>query len=314
MEFLKKIHITLDDYLTRIHECYDGKHNYIDYFIEPYGPMLQNELSDTVYEDEGCSICYHEHSKGTETFLVDHGTVEVTSCGKRAYATEGDIIHTATFTPHAFNWMHAGTTQREMFQETLMNEDMMANARHRVHHPDTFDMMMNGKGNESVFHQYTPVTVEVEKEQLPLIRPYNGGIAQFQFPGCLLRMKVGRWETKGLKEIWQLCMEPGFEIRCNEFNPYYSLYIVQEGSLDVRIDGMDRFVANQRDILHIPNHLAYELKAREPVVLFDFNCEGYLYRAMEEIYAVMVNEPERLNEAAEEILRRNDFHIRGCQK
>lgn len=73
--FMKKVHLTPDDYLIRINECYDGKRNHIDYFIEPYGPHQINEMSDTVYEDEDCVIGYHEHTTGVETFIVDGGIV-----------------------------------------------------------------------------------------------------------------------------------------------------------------------------------------------------------------------------------------------
>lgn len=312
MEFIKKIHLTPEDYLTRIHECYDGKHNYIDYFIEPYGPLLQNEISDTVYEDPDCAICYHEHTKGSETFLVKRGHVEVTSLGKRTTVTCGDLIHTPAFTPHCFHWIEPGTMQREMFQETLMNEDMMANARHRVTHPETFDMMMNGKGNESLFYDYVPVTKEVPKDQLPLVRPFDKGIVEYNFEGCTMRLKVGRWETRGLKEVWQFILKPGFELSCNENISYYSLFDIHEGKVKVEIDGVDSFIANKWDMLHIPTHLSYRIKALEETVLFDFNCEGFLLRAMEEICSVQ-NNPETtdLEKAAEEILQKNGFMLRG---
>lgn len=310
--FLRKIHITPEDYLIRIHECYDGKHNHIDYFIEPYGPYQQNEMSDTVYKDPDSCIGYHEHTKGVETFLVDGGRVEIISCGKSAIATKGDMVQVPTGVPHKFRWIDAGTVWREMYQETQMNEDMMALWRHRDFHMDTFDESMNGKGNESYWCTFDPVTVEVPKEAHPLIRPYHAGIQSFQWPGCRLHLKVGRWETKNVKEIWEIEMDQGFQIRWSEMNPYYSLFIVQEGPVEVRLDGEGTFVANTRDILHIPNHIAGEITAKDgKAVLLDYNCEGYLYRAMEELYAMQQQDPRRLEAEAEEILARHSFYVRG---
>ena len=65
------------------------------------------------------------------------------------------------------------------------------------------------------------------------------------------RLKVGRWETKGHKEIWQLVAEPGFELSWSHKNPFYSLFVVQEGTVEVRIDGMEPFTAKERDILQM---------------------------------------------------------------
>lgn len=310
--FLKKIHITPDDYLIRINECYDGKHNHIDYFIEPYGPYQQNEMSDTIYEDEDSVISYHEHTKGVETFVVDGGRVEVTSCGKKAIATKGDMVQIPTGVPHKFRWIDAGTVWREMYQETQMNEDMMALWRHRDFHMDTFDEDMNGKGNESYWCAFDPVAVDVPKEEHPLIRTYHSGIQSFEWPGCRLHLKVGRWETKNVKEVWEIEMEQGFQIHWNEMNPYYRLFIVQEGPVEVRLDGEGVFTANTRDILHIPNHIAGEITAKEgKAVLFDYNCEGYMYRAMEELYAMQVREPEKLESEAEKILLGHGCYVRG---
>ena len=311
--FLKKIHMTPEDYMIRIHECYDGKKNHIDYFIEPYGPMQQNEFSDTVYEDDNCIIGYHEHTKGVEIFLVDGGRVVVNSCGKSAIAEKGDSVVVPTGVPHQFIWLDPGTIWREMYQETQMNEDMMALWRHRDFHNDTFDESMNGVGNESYWAGFDPVTKEVSKYEHPLIRPYHSGIQTFDMPGCVCHLKAGRWETKNLKEVWEIEMEQGFQIRWNEMNPYYRLFVVQEGPVEVRLDGEGTFTANTRDILHVPNHIAGEITAKDgKAVIFDYNCEGYMYRAMEEILALKTNKPEEMTEQKiDEILTAKGCYVRG---
>ena len=268
--FLRKIHLTPEDYLIRINECYDGKHNHIDYFIEPYGPFQAIEMSDTVYEDPDAIIGYHEHTKGVETFLVDGGRVEIVSCGMRALAEKGDMVHVPTGMPHQFHWIDENTLWREMYQETQMNEDMMALWRHRDFHNDTFDESMNGVGNESYWHDFTPVTREVSKQEHPLIRPYHEGIQSFRLPGCTAHLKVGRWETKDVKEVWEFQMEQGFTLRWDEMTPFYGLFVIQEGPVEVRLDGEGTFTANTRDILHIPNHIAGEITAKEATrILFD---------------------------------------------
>ena len=93
-------------------------------------------------------------------------------------------------------------------------------------------MAKDGQSTDSLYYTYTPVTEEVPKEQIYQIRPYNSGLCIYRFEGCELRQKVARWETKGPKEIWQLCMEPGFQLSWSAQNPFYSLFIGQEGFVE----------------------------------------------------------------------------------
>ena len=309
---LHKIHIDPDkDALMEFDEYYGGKKTSSKYFIEPYGPFQHNEMLDTVYVDPDHVMCYHEHEIGAETFLVDGGSVLTTICGKKAVCTKGDIIHLAPFTPHAFTWIDPGTIWRELFQETHMAEDCITGLRFKEYNKDAFDMSKDGQSPDSHYYTYDPVAVEVPKEEIYQIRPYNGGPIILKFPGCELRQKVARWETKGHKEIWQLCMEPGFELSWSAQNPFYSLFVVQEGSVEVRIDGMERFTAKERDILHIPSHLSGEITARNGAVLFDYNCEGQGLRAMEELYALFAADPKRAGEEADAILRKHQCYLRG---
>lgn len=154
-------------------------------------------------------------------------------------------------------------------------------------------------------------SLTVPKEQIYHIRPYEGGLCSYKFEGCELRQKVARWETKGHKEIWQLCMEPGFEISWGAANPFYGLFIVQEGSVAVRIDGMDKFVAKERDVLHIPSHLAGEIYAPDGAVLFDYNCEGFGLRAIEELYSIYAADSERAKAEAEALLSKHKCYVHG---
>lgn len=309
---LHPIHIDPDkDFLMEFDECYGGKRTHSKYFIEPYGPYQHNEMLDTIYIDPDHLFRYHEHEIGVETFLVDGGSVLMEICGKKAVATKGDIIHLPPFVPHQLTWLEPGTIWRELFQETHMSEDCLAGLRFKEYNKGEFDMSRDGQSPNSQYYTYTPVTVEVPKEEIYHIRPYNSGLVTYKFPGCELRLKVGRWETKGHKEIWQLCVDPGFELSWSAHNPFYGLFIVQEGKVEVRIDGMDKFVAKERDILHIPSNLSGEIVAPEGAVLFDYNCEGFGLRAVEELYSLYTADPKAAAEEAEGILGKHHCYVRG---
>lgn len=188
---LHDIHIDPEKtWLMDFDEYYGGKKTYSKYLIEPYGPYQHNELLDTVYVDPNHEMCYHEHTRGVETFLVDGGSVLTEICGKKAVCTKGDIVHISAYTPHKFTWIDAGTIWRELFQETQMGEDCIANLRFKEYNKTEFDMAKDGQSTDSLYYTYTPVTEEVPKEQIYQIRPYNSGLCIYRFEGCELRQKV----------------------------------------------------------------------------------------------------------------------------
>ena len=295
-------------------ERYGGKLSHSQYYIEPYGPFEHNEMLDTFYIDAGNEMCYHEHECGAETFLVDGGSVQLEICGKKCILTKGDIVHLPPFLPHKFIWLEEGTIWRELFQQMRMADECMEGLRFKEYHKDEFDMSKDGQSTNSLYYDYKPVTVEVPKEEMYHVRPYDMGLSVFNFPGIELRQKVGRWETKGHKEIWQLLLDPGYELSWSFRSPFYGLFIVQEGEVNVRIDGMDPFRAKERDILHIPNYVAGEITAPNGAVLFDYNCEGFGLRALEELQSLATFAPERLADEAEAILEKNQCFVRGRLK
>ena len=261
---LHDIHIDPEKtWLMDFDEYYGGKKTYSKYLIEPYGPYQHNELLDTVYVDPNHEMCYHEHTRGVETFLVDGGSVLTEICGKKAVCTKGDIVHISAYTPHKFTWIDAGTIWRELFQETQMGEDCIANLRFKEYNKTEFDMAKDGQSTDSLYYTYTPVT------------------------------------------------EAGFQLSWSAQNPFYSLFIVQEGSVEVRIDGMEKFTAKERDVLHIPTHLSGEITAPDGAVLFDYNCEGFGLRAIEELYSLYAADPEKAEAEAENILSKHKCYVRG---
>ena len=292
-------------------ECYGGKRSHSQYYIEPYGPFEHNEMLDTFYLDAGNEMRYHEHERGAETFLVDGGSVQLEVCGQKCILTKGDIVHLPPYLPHKFIWLEEGTIWRELFQQMRMAEECIEGLRYKTYHKDDFDMAKDGQSTSSLYYEYKPVTVEVPKEQIYHVRPYDQGLETFQFPGVELRLKVGRWETKGHKEIWQLVAQPGFELSWSHRNPFYSLFVVQEGTVEVRIDGMEPFTAKERDILHVPPRLSGEVLAPEGAVLFDYNCEGFGLRAIEELASLAAFAPERLADEAEGVLEKHRVFLRG---
>ena len=156
---------------------------------------------------------------------------------------------------------------------------------------------------------------DVSKYEIPAIRPYDFGLNEFEFGECILKQKVGKWETFGNKEIWQVRLPAGYELSWGAMNPFWNLYVVYSGAVEVTIDTGERFTAKERDILHIPSRVAAQIVTTENTVLLDYNCQGHLLRALAELKSLEVGQPGTIGNAdiIDRLLSQNDCHVR-CRK
>jgi len=109
----------------------------------------------------------------------------------------------------------------------------------------------------------------------------------------VLRLKVGRWETGGAKEVWQILLGSGRTLSWLPDNIHPLLFDVFSGSVEVKLDGFDAFTANTRDLLHIPSFLAGSITTLEDTVLLDCGCQGYFMRFMDELHTYKTREPSK---------------------
>ncbi len=265
-------------------------------FTLPEGPLQKNEMSDTLYH-AGDSAGYHEHERGVETFYVARGSVEVIIRGKRCIAEVGDMIHLMPHTPHGFVFLEEGTVWRELFQEI----DMIGGTINKNHIKDNFPGLYESPEFRERYlnklknlRREPPVVKDVSKDQLHEIRPRDFAFSRYQFDGIDLKLKVGRWETHGVKEIWQATLRKG--VRINWDTPYdeTGLYFVAGGSVKFNVLG-ESFVAKADSIVKIPPYSTYSLEVLEDdTVVFDYNCASKLCALLEDYESIMQNDPERL--------------------
>ena len=107
----------------------------------------------------------------------------------------------------------------------------------------------------------------------------------------------GLRETGGAKEVWQLRMKSGCHFSWVPNNAFPLLYDIYDGSVEVKLDGMDAFTANTRDLLHIPRFLGGSITALKDTVLLDMGCQGYMMRYLDEVYLLQNREPAKLKDA-----------------
>lgn len=274
-----KIHITPDDYIHELEEkdCKD----YL--FIAPVGETLNNEMSD-VYYQENAFVPYHEHSKGYETFSIDRGSVEVTINGKRSVAEAGDLIHIEPYMSHGFRFLEEGTIWRELFLGMDMYGGILEKQLIDRSYPEKLkdDAFMAGyRLKHHTKRLGEPEPEVVPKEGMPQIRPKGKGIACFAFDGIVCSQKVGRHETGGAKEIWEFAMDKGICVEWDAPHPDWDLYVVKEGRVEVSVLG-ETFIANARDILHVPPYTSYSMKILDDrTVLHAYNVKALGLRLAE---------------------------------
>jgi len=308
---LNRIHITPEDYIAKFKDWDGDSACYVLYYIPPSGCLESNEVSDTIYS-AGDTVQYHVHERGMELFLIDRGSVECWINGKRAVAEKGDMILITPHLCHGFRFLEDNTIWRETFQEIHMNDGILALNRVREFHPETlkdpefFKFLM--KREAGVFFDYEPELEDVPKSMISAIRPYDYSLERFDADGISLLQKASRLECSGHKEIWQLRLRKGVKLSWNEWNPHTNLFIVYSGSAEVKTDGGLSFTAKERDILHIPNHLAGEITAAEDMVLLDYNCRGYPLNALGEAKSCgLLKNKDR--KALDEVFIKNDYFL-----
>ena len=312
-----RIHIKPDDVLADIDEYADGTVplSRCLYYIKPYGTHGINEACEAVYFT-GNRVPYHEHSSGFETFLVDGGAIEIMSLSKKSAARKGDIVHIMPYIPHSIHALEDYSIWRAFHQNLWLVELKIDEIALRDRHWDAiltpeFKNDVRIREGSVRFDYLTPACLDVPASDMPCLRHYDFALARYCFDGIALKLKVGRWETQGAKEVWQLRLSPGYTLSWDEVHPFTHLYDVFSGSVRVTLDGMEPFTAQARDLLHIPRFHGGRIETLEETVLFDMGCQGYLTRFMEELNACKENEPAKLkdNSYIREIMKKNDYHV-----
>ena len=313
-----RIHIRPDDVLADIDEIPDGSEprSRCKYYVVPYGPYGINEVCEANYYI-GNRVPYHEHSDGFETFLVDGGALDVMSLSKKAVARKGDLVHITPYTPHSIHAIEDNSIWRAFHQGLWLTDSMISERALRDRHrdivfSDEFRQINSMRQSSTWFGYMIPECRDVPADEIPSLRPYGSALSEYSFEGISLKLKVGRWETKGAKEVWQLHLSSGYAFSWGEAHPFTHLYDVFSGSVRVSLEGMEPFTAQARDLLHIPKFLAGKVEAlEEGTVLFDMGCQGYLTRFMDELYVLKTKEPPGLKDAAliRETMRKNDYHV-----
>ena len=288
-------------------------------FLMPEGPRQINEAGDVFYIKDA-RVAYHDHSRGYETFLIDGGAVESTLHHKQCVMEKGDLMHIRPGVHHGFHHLVENTIWREVFQEIDMysscnQRDILRELRPEILADPEFQASRRKRLGTN--YREMPLARVVDKHEISQVRPHGCALRSFCFSGMELGLKVGRWETDGVREIWEFRFPKGTTL---EFaRPFDSspLYAVMEGAVQADLfDGMDVYTAQERDFLHIPAYTPHSLTIMEENTrIFAYNVQSELLNALEALDAEFTRRPEQMGNWPwiEQVLREYDCWLTGIK-
>jgi mannose-6-phosphate isomerase-like protein (cupin superfamily) len=139
--------------------------------------------------------------------------------------------------------------------------------------------------------------VDVDKHSMHEVRTPEFAYSEYSGDGYNIKLKIGKWETNGVKEIWQASVKKGLEVRYDYPHANWELYYVMQGALEVTVLG-ETFVAGPDCLVHIPPFHAHSIRVLEDTELLDYGGETDLLALMEDLDSLKANQPEKLEDGA----------------
>ena len=266
---------------------------YYRMFHKPVTSRLKNELDCMQFHEPSLKmIDYHEHYKGTETFFVSQGKFLCNCMGRGFTMGAGDILHIQPWMGHSFTPIEHESRLNIMFMDIDMRYGqtdprmrIAANFPGVMEDPDFQYLFRTANG--SVARRSIPVQDDFPKEQVAQLRPAGFGIRAHEYDGVKMHLKVAKYETEGVKEIWEFFMKPGFRCEWDCFLPEYRVFYVTAGKLRcwVRTSATEKleFVAGAENIIFIPPYNPFGFEVIEEARMYDMDCCARLQDLCEEI-------------------------------
>lgn len=268
-------------------------------YVQPYGENRINELIDFTINEKGYRIPYHYFSRGAVTFTILKGRIELVINGKECVCDPGDTINITAHCPYSLSTLDDESVIKALFTDV----DMIS--RFTDYETLTDNFILSNEFMEEKFypdHNYFPLTEPVDtekvnKHQLVQVKSPEDILFEYhKIPGINCKLKVGRWELKGLKEIWEFDVEKGYVFEYLRPTENEGLYEVESGKVKIRLGGNTLF-AEAGDLIHIPHYTPYTLTSVEDnTTLLDYNVSSRLYRMLDMMQSAQRDTPEKIDD------------------
>jgi len=298
-----------NEYLIRMEEPEDCQiyTNSSDYFYRmfyrPVTTLMKNEMDCLQFHTVSSKpLEYHEHSGGTETFFVSQGKFLCSCMGRNFIMGAGDILHIQPWMGHGFtatepesrlNILFTGIDQRLSQTEPIFRvQENFPGALEDSDFNEVFRQSAIGTGKRSL-----PAPGIAPSELIQQLRPTGTGLRKHQFLSAELHLKVARYETRGIKEIWELFLKPGFYCQWEDFLPEYRMFYVTGGRLRCAVKTSANetleFDAVKDNIIVIPPYNPFRFEVVEEAAMYDLDCPARLQDLCEELESFVYNHPDQ---------------------
>ena len=150
--------------------------------------------------------------------------------------------------------------------------------------------------NGSTAPRTFPAENIVGPEKVSQLRKAGTGIREHDY-GCIrLLLKIAKYETFGEKEVWDLCMKPGFYCEWDNFLPEYRMFWVLSGKIHCKVKTSAtetcEFDACAENLVFIPRYTPFSFEVVEEAVVRDMDCPARLQDLCEELDARKALSPD----------------------
>ena len=306
-----------NQYLIRMEEPEDcvfvnnSQDYYYRRFLNPATKYLKNEIDCMHFHTPSSEpVFYHEHDSGSETFFVSQGKFLCNCMGRDFIMEAGDVFHIQPWMGHGFTAIEPNSRLNIMFMGIDQQAKSQASRRVKNNFVQTYEKLSR-KGALRDFGHYffannrnLPVNNEVPPEQIQQLRPAGTGLRVHDYEklGLKMYLKVAKYETQGVKEIWELQMKPGFYCKWDDFLPEYRLFYVTAGRIRCTVRTSDEetfeFDAVKENIVHIPPYTPFSFEVIEEARMYDLDCPSRIQDLCEEAELMIHNDPGKANDMA----------------
>ncbi|NLB28636.1 MAG: hypothetical protein GX823_00170 [Clostridiales bacterium] len=273
----------------------DGNDIYYRLFHAPVTAHLKNEMDCMQFHTPQLqSIPYHEHTLGTETFIISQGRFRGYCMGQSFDMRPGDMLHIQPWMGHGFLPLEPESRLNILFMGFDYRRQVMDVRINLMQNFPGVDEDMKFREMFELAHgilplRTLPVGPDVPAERIQQLRRNGTGIREHEFEGIKMQLKVARYETEGVKEIWELFMKPGFYCEWDDFLPEYRMFYVTSGKIrfSVKTSSTETltFDAEKENIVTIPQCAPFGFEVIEEARMYDLDCSARLQDLCEEYEA-----------------------------
>ncbi len=275
---------------------------YYRMFNEPVTALLKDEMDCMHFNEPSVrQVNYHEHTYGTETFMVSQGKFLCYCMGSGFYMNPGDILHIQPWMGHSFNPVEPNSRLNIMFMG-INQQYGITRVRKRLQEnfPGVYESEEFKKTfapvNAAANTRTPPAANIVDPSKVSQLRLAGTGIREHEFPGAKLHLKIARYETMGVKEVWDLFLKPGFYCEWDNFLPEYRMFYVTGGKIhcSVKTSATEtyEFDAEKENIVFIPPYTPFKFTVVEEAHMYDLDCPARVQDLCEELESWKANNPD----------------------